>query len=159
MCAFSRYICIIYFSYFHYRLYLYYILMNIMYIYIYIYIYVYIYTNIYIYIYMYIDRQIDRQIQIDGQIDRQIVSCRFIDNFQPTNSNVKLLECYSIFLTSVNITYTKVKYRPQPCDDQHIRERSRKPSTPQARDGAGNLVSPPLMLKHKTVVYLPLPHK
>ena len=37
------------------------------------------------------------------------VSCRFIDNLQTTNSNVKLLRCYGIFLTSLNLT--------EHCDD------------------------------------------
>ena len=40
---------------------------------------------------------------------------------------------------------------------QHIREHSRKISTPQVQDGAETLASPPIMLKHKTVVYFPLP--
>ena len=30
--------------------------------------------------------------------------CRFIDNLQPTNFNVKLLPCYGIFLTSLSLT-------------------------------------------------------
>ena len=33
------------------------------------------------------------------------------------------------------------------------------PSTPQVQDWAGILASPPVMLKHKSVVYFPLPHK
>ena len=33
-----------------------------------------------------------------------------------------------------------------------------KPSKPQVRDGLGTLASPPPMLKHKAVVYFPLPH-
>ena len=41
---------------------------------------------------------------------------------------------------------------------QHIRERSRKPSTSEEQDGAETLASPPLMLKHKIVVYSPLSH-
>ena len=45
------------------------------------------------------------------------VSCRFISNLQPTNSNVKLLQCYGIFLTSLNLTSTKMKNACQPCDD------------------------------------------
>ena len=39
---------------------------------------------------------------------------------------------------------------------QHIRERSKKPSTPQVPDGAGTLASPLILLKHKTEVYFPL---
>ena len=34
---------------------------------------------------------------------------------------------------------------------QHIRERSRKPSTPLVQDRAGALASPSLTLKHKTL--------
>ena len=45
------------------------------------------------------------------------VSCRYIDNVQPTNSNVKLLQCYGIFLTSVKLVCTKVINTLQPCDD------------------------------------------
>ena len=45
------------------------------------------------------------------------VSYRFIDNLQPTNSNVNLLQCYGIFLTSLNHTCTKVKNTPHPCND------------------------------------------
>ena len=36
------------------------------------------------------------------------VSCRFIDNLQPTNSNVKLLQCFGIFLTPLSLIFTKV---------------------------------------------------
>ena len=47
-----------------------------------------------------------------------VCSCRFIDNLQPTNSNVKLLQCYGMFLTSLSLTYAKVKISPtQPRDD------------------------------------------
>ena len=78
---------------------------------------------------------------------------------QPTNSNVKLLQCYGIFSTSFDLTSTKVKTHPNPAVTQHIRDRSRKTATPQVHDGAGTLASPPLMLKHKTVIYFALPHK
>ena len=37
------------------------------------------------------------------------VSCRFIDNLQPTNFNVKFLQRCCIFLKSLNLTCTKVK--------------------------------------------------
>ena len=61
------------------------------------------------------------------------VLCRFIDNFQPTNSNVKLLQCYSIFLTSLNPICTKVKNTPQPCDDSaHQRTLQETLHTPNA---------------------------
>ena len=43
--------------------------------------------------------------------------CCFINNLQPTNSNVKLLQCYCIFLTSLNLTCTKAKNTSQPCHD------------------------------------------
>ena len=45
------------------------------------------------------------------------VSCYFIDNLKPTNSNVKLLQCYGTFLKSLNLTCTKVKITSQLCDD------------------------------------------
>ena len=82
------------------------------------------------------------------------VSYRFIDNFQPTNSNVNLLQCYGIFLTSLNHTCTKVKNTPNPAMIQHIRDCSRKSSTLQVRDGTGTLAK--LLL---IVVYFPFPHK
>ena len=86
------------------------------------------------------------------------VSCHFIDNLQSTNSNVKLPQCYGIFLTSLNLTCTKVKNTPQPCDDSTLQRTLQKPSTPSLRDKAGTLASPPPVLKYKTVVYFPLPH-
>ena len=55
------------------------------------------------------------------------VSCCFIVNLQPTNSNVKLLQCYGTFLTLLNLTCTKVKKQPNPVMTQHIVKRSRKP--------------------------------
>ena len=48
----------------------------------------------------------------------------------------------------------KWKTNADPVMTQHI-----KPSTPQVRDGAGTLESPPLMLKHKIVVYFLFSHK
>ena len=45
------------------------------------------------------------------------VSCLFISNLEPSSSNVKLLQCYGIYLTSLNLTCTKVKNTPQSCDD------------------------------------------
>ena len=53
----------------------------------------------------------------------------------------------------------KWKTHPNPVMTHHIRERSRKRSTSPVRNGAGTLVSPHLMLKHKAVAYLPLPRK
>ena len=38
-------------------------------------------------------------------------SWRFIDNLQPTNSNVKLLQCYGIFLTSLNLKVARNNMR------------------------------------------------
>ena len=84
------------------------------------------------------------------------VSCRFIDNLQPTNSNVKLLQCYGIFLTSRNLTCTRMKNAPQSRNDSAHQGTLQKPSTPQVWNGAGTIASPPLMPKHKTVVYPPL---
>ena len=46
----------------------------------------------------------------------------FIDNLQPNNSNVKLLQCYGIFLTSLNLTFTKVKTHLNPVMTQHVRD-------------------------------------
>ena len=57
------------------------------------------------------------------------------------------LNYYSAMVSSLA---PKWKTHPNPVMTQHIRDRSRKPSTPQVRDGAGTLASPPLMLKHKT---------
>ena len=54
---------------------------------------------------------------------------RFIGNLQPTNCNVKLLQCYDIFLPSLNLTCKQLKTYLNPVINQHIRERSRKPST------------------------------
>ena len=63
-----------------------------------------------------------------------IISCRFINNLQPTNSNVKLLECYGTVLWYL-LWYL------------------------QFPDGTETLAQPPLMLKHKTGAYFPIPHK
>ena len=84
---------------------------------------------------------------------------RFIDNLQPNNSNAKLSQCYGIFLTSLNLTCTKVKTYPNPVMTQYIRCHFRKPTTLQVRNRAEILASSPLTLEHKTVVYSPLPHK
>ena len=59
------------------------------------------------------------------------VSCRFIDNLQPTNSNVKLLQRYGIFLTSSNLTSTRMKNTPQSCNDSAHQRTLQKPSTLQ----------------------------
>ena len=87
------------------------------------------------------------------------VSCRFIGNLQPTNSNVKLLQCYGIFFTSHNLTCTRMKNTPQSRNDSAHQRTLQKPSTPQVWNGAGTLASPPPMPKHKTVVYFPLSHQ
>ena len=92
------------------------------------------------------------------QIKKQLfwnskVSCRFIDILQPTISNVKLLQCHCIFLTSLSF------FLPLLCDDlAHQIPFQEALHTPSA-SGTGTLVSPPLMLKHQTAVYFPPPHK
>ena len=64
------------------------------------------------------------------------VSCRFIDNFQPTNSNDKLLQCYGIFSISLDLACAKVKNTPQPCDNPaHQRLFQQTILTPSARWG------------------------
>ena len=55
------------------------------------------------------------------------VSCRFIDNLQSTDSNVNLLQCYGIFLKSLNLTCTKMKNILQPCDDSANQRTLQKP--------------------------------
>ena len=86
-------------------------------------------------------------------------SCRFTDNLPQTDSNIKLLQCYGIFLTSLNRNCTKVKIHLNSVMTEHIKDRSRKPSTLQVRDRVVTLASPSLMLKHRTVVYFPVPCK
>ena len=54
------------------------------------------------------------------------VSCPFIVNLQPTNSNGKILQYYGTFLTSLNLTCTKVKTHPNPVMTQYIINSSRK---------------------------------
>ena len=70
------------------------------------------------------------------------------------------LNCYSAmvcFWRHLVSLMQKWKYpQPNPEMTLHIRDRSRKPSTAQVWDGTGTLASPPLMLKHKTMVYLAL---
>ena len=64
------------------------------------------------------------------------ISCRLVDNPQPTNSNVKLLHCYGIFLTSLNLICIKVRNTPQPCDDPaHQRTLQETLHIPSARWG------------------------
>ena len=86
------------------------------------------------------------------------VPCRFIDKLQPTNSNVKVLPCYVIFLTSRNLICTKMKTHRNPAMIQHIWECSRNSPHPKVWNGAGILASPPPMPKPNTVVYIPFPH-
>ena len=77
----------------------------------------------------------------------------FIGNLQPTNSNVKLLECCDIFLRSFNLTRAKVKNTNQPCDDSANQRTLQKIlHTPFAR-WSRDMASSPLQLKHKTAVY------
>ena len=84
--------------------------------------------------------------------------CCFIGNLQPTNSNVKLLQCYDIFLRSSNLTSAKVKNTSQPCDDSaHQRMLQKILHSPFAR-WSRDMASSPLTLKHKTVVYFFLLH-
>ena len=61
----------------------------------------------------------------------QIYTHTHIDNLQPTNSNIKLLPCYGIFLTSRNLTCTRIKKHPNPAMTQDIREHSRNPPHPK----------------------------
>ena len=75
------------------------------------------------------------------------------------NSNVKLLQCYDIFLTSRNLTCTRVKNTLQSRNDSVHQRTLRKSSTPQVWNGTGTVASPPPMPKHKTVVHFPLPHQ
>ena len=62
----------------------------------------------------------------------QIYTHTHIDNLQPTNSNVKLLPCYGIFLTSRNLTCTRIKNTPQSRNDSAHQRTLQKPSTPQS---------------------------
>ena len=59
------------------------------------------------------------------------VSCRFMDNLQPTNSNVKLSQCYCIFLTSRSLTCTRMKNTPQSRSDSVQQRTLQKPSKSQ----------------------------
>ena len=106
---------------------------------------------VYICIYIWI-RFSDKEKQLFWNLKFHAV-LSFIDNLQPNNSNVKFLQCYDISLTSLNLTCTKGKTNLNSVMTKHIRDHSRHSSTFQVRDGAEILASPPLMLKHKTVVY------
>ena len=70
------------------------------------------------------------------------------------------LNCYSAMVCFwrhlVSLVQKWKHPQPNPEITLHIRDRSRKPSTAQVWDGTGTLASPPLMLKHKTMVYLAL---
>ena len=73
-----------------------------------------------------------------------------------------LLNCYRVMVSSWRHLISLVpkwKTHTNHMMTQHIRKRSREPSTPQVQDWAGTLASPPIMLKHKPAVYFPLPHK
>ena len=63
------------------------------------------------------------------------VSCRFIENLQLNNSNVKLLHCYGTFLTSINLTCTEVKTNSNPAMTQQIRPFHETLHTPCVRWG------------------------
>ena len=108
----------------------------------------------YIYIYIKIKKNKDKE----KQLFWNLVSCCFINNLQLTNSNVKLLQCYGISLTSHNLICTRMKNTPQSHNDSAHQRMLQKPSTPQVWNEAGTLASPSPMLKHKVVVYFPLPH-
>ena len=87
------------------------------------------------------------------------VSCCFIDNLQRTNCNIKLLHCYGIFLTSLNLTCTRMKKTLQSRNDSAHQGTLQKTPALQVWNGAGTLASPPPMPKQKTVVDFPLPHQ
>ena len=64
--------------------------------------------------------------------------------------------CYSAMISSwrhLTSLLPKWKTHPNPVMTQHIRDRSRKPSTHQVWDVAVIPTSPLLMIKHKTVLY------
>ena len=109
------------------------------YIYTYIHIYIYIHTHTYICIYIHIYTYIYIYIYIFSDKGKPFlelkVSCRFIDNLHPTttNSNVKFLQYYGIFLISLNFICTKVKTHPNPVMTRHIREFQEILHTPSAR--------------------------
>ena len=54
-----------------------------------------------------------------------------IDNLQPANSNVKLLQNHDIFLTSRNLTCTRIKSPPQSRNNSTRQRKLQKPSTTQ----------------------------
>ena len=49
--------------------------------------------------------------------------------YRKSSGNVKLQQCYYIFLTSLNLTCTKVKRQLNLVMIQHVRDHFRKPST------------------------------
>ena len=60
------------------------------------------------------------------------------------NSNVELLQCYGIFLTSLKITFNKVKNTRQPCDtQQHHRTLQETLHSPSARWGRDSGITSP----------------
>ena len=87
------------------------------------------------------------------------VSCHFNNNLQPTNSNAKLLQCYGIFLTSRNLTCTRMKNTHQSRNDSVHQRTLQKTFPPQVWNGARTLASSPPMPSHKTVVYFPFPQQ
>ena len=106
----------------------------------------YIYIMYYIVLYIWVFRS------IKVTFFKLKVSCLFI-----FSQLTLTLNCYSdMHLTSL---VPKWKTHLNPVMTQLIRDHSMKPCKLQVRDGAGTLATPPVMLKHKTVVYFPLPLK
>ena len=90
----------------------------------------------YICVYVCINRFSDKERQLFWNLK---VSYRFIDNLEPTNSNLKLLLCYGILLTSLNLTFTKVKNTPQSCDDSAYQRMLQKPPHLKCEIGQGHV--------------------
>ena len=63
------------------------------------------------------------------------------------------------YLTSLNLTCTRMKNTPQSRNDSAHQRTLQEPSTSQVWNEVGTLASPPPMSKHKTVVYFLFPHQ
>ena len=85
-------------------------------------------------------------------------SCRIVDDIQQ-NFNLKFLQCCSVFLIPFDLTFTKVKSYLNPVMTRHIRNYSKKPTTPFVLDGSWTLVLVPFMLKHKAEACIPLTYQ
>ena len=84
--------------------------------------------------------------------------------------NITVIHLYNITYMLCNTTYLSIYLSMYlsihlsiylsiyPSDDSTHQRTLQETPTPQARDLTGTLVSSPLMLKHKTVVYFPLSH-